>query len=81
MEAAQEDGSWYCRLNPNELAAAAGCKMPEEAYMAPQSAAADTRVVKKRYNEVRDTCYGDSSPTLAKGVGFQGVQHITLRPL
>ncbi|CAL8469147.1 g8688 [Coccomyxa elongata] len=54
VEAAQEDGSWYCRLNPDAAAAAAGCEMPEEAYMAPQSAAADTRVVKKRYNEAKE---------------------------
>ena len=52
VEAAQEDGSWYCRLNPDPAAAAAGCAKPEETYAAPQSAAADTRIVKKRYNEV-----------------------------
>lgn len=52
VEAAQEDGSWYCRLNPDPAAAAAGCKIPEETYAAPESAATDTRTVKRRYQEV-----------------------------
>ena len=52
VEAAQENGSWYCRLNPDPAAAAAGCSRDEEQYFAPQTAAADTRVVKKRYAEV-----------------------------